>query len=156
MNSHPHPHQNFGILINSQRLKMKLSVRQLHEQSGISAVTIYRVERSVTMTQRRVLEQLNKVLNLLQITDYLDRIDKPTLTGKIGRLVVDLRKEFDLTRDDLCKATGLGRYVIRRIELGNIAFNVEALEAIAKHFGLKTWELVMCAEENRKPVPKPL
>ena len=56
---------------------------------------------------------------------------------RIGQRIADLRKQHQMTQQDLADLTGMQRNHISRIESGKYSVGFDTLQAIAQQFGMK-------------------
>ena len=56
---------------------------------------------------------------------------------RIGQRIADLRKQHQMTQQDLADLTGMQRNHISRIESGRYSVGFDTLQAIAQQFGMK-------------------
>ena len=56
---------------------------------------------------------------------------------RIGQRIADLRKQHQMTQQDLADLTGMQRNHISRIESGKYSVGFDTLQLIAEQFGMK-------------------
>jgi|WetSurMetagenome_2_1015567.scaffolds.fasta_scaffold762868_1 XRE family transcriptional regulator, regulator of sulfur utilization len=77
-----HSNTKIGQRIRFLRKKRKLSVRELAEKSGLSAIAISKIERDQVSPTLKSLEQLSNALELKLIDFFLDDLDSEVIVNQ--------------------------------------------------------------------------
>jgi transcriptional regulator with XRE-family HTH domain len=69
----------------------------------------------------------------------------------VGRAVRDLRAARGMSQEDLAFVTGMHRTYVGGVERGERNPSLVALARVASALGVRTWELLLRAEELERP-----
>ncbi|MGR8829734.1 helix-turn-helix domain-containing protein [Leuconostoc citreum] len=132
------------------REKNKLTLRKLYERTGISDVNLSRYERNLVNPKKRVWKKLSDYYHVpvsylkgtdRELDDYLNNmVDKNFRLKK-------LRKNKNLTLEDIQKQTGIKRSTFSDYENDHTEPNIKTLIALAGFFNVSIDYLVGRTDE---------